>query len=59
MYQALLTLVESWRTSLDNKGFGDAISMDLSKVFNTLNHDFLIAKVHAYGVQHGALKRLL
>ena len=32
--------------------------MDLSKAFNTLNHDFLIAKVHACGVQHGALKLL-
>ena len=35
---ALLTLVENWR-SLDNKGFGGAILMDLSKAFDTLNHD--------------------
>lgn len=53
-----LLLVENWRKSLDNKGFGGAILMDLSKAFNTLNHDFLTAKVHAYGVQHGALKLL-
>ena len=55
---ALLTLVENWRKSLDNKGFGGAILMDLSKAFDTLNHDLLIAKLHAYGFQHDALKLL-
>ena len=42
----------------NNKGFGGAIWMDLSKAFDTLNHDPLIAKLHAYGFQHGALKLL-
>ena len=55
---ALLTLVEKWRKSLDNKGFGGAILMDLSKAFDTLNHDLLIAKLHLYGLQHDALKLL-
>ena len=32
--------------------------MDLSKAFDTVNHDLLIAKFHAYGFQHGALKLL-
>ena len=49
---ALLTLVEKWRKSLDNKGFAGAILMDLSKAFDTLNQDLLIAK------QHDALKLL-
>ena len=55
---ALLTLVENWRKGLDNKGFGGAILMDLSKAFDTLSHDLLIAKLHAYGFQHDALKLL-
>ena len=55
---ALLTLVENWRKILDNKGFGGAILMDLSKAFDTLNHDLLIAKLHAYGFEHDALKLL-
>ena len=33
--------------------------MDLSKAFDTLNHDLLIAKLHVYGFQHSALKLLL
>ena len=32
--------------------------MDLSKAFDTLYHDFLIAKLHACGFQHDALKLL-
>ena len=55
---ALFKLVENWRKSLDNKGFCGVILMDLSKGFDTLNHDLLIAKLHAYGFQHDALKLL-
>ena len=55
---ALLTLAENWRKSLDKTGFGGAILMDLSKAFDTLNHELLIAKLHAYGFQHDALKLL-
>ena len=32
--------------------------MDLPKAFDTLNHDLLIAKLHAYGFQHDTLKLL-
>ena len=53
---ALLTLVENWRKSLDNKGFRRAIFLDLSKAFDTLNYDLLIAKLNAHGFQHYIFK---
>ena len=33
--------------------------MDLSKVFDTINHGLLIAKLHAYGFEKSTLKLLL
>ena len=53
--QALNIMLEKWRTSLDNKGFSGAILMDHSKAFDTLNHELLIAKLHAYGFTKKAL----
>ena len=46
---ALFRMIESWR-ALQNKSqkFG-AIIMDLSKVFDTLNHKLLFKKLQAYG----------
>ena len=55
---ALLALLEKWKRSLDNRGYAGAVIMDLSKAFDTINHELLIAKLHAYGVTKPALKLL-
>ena len=54
--QALLSLIEKWKIVLDSKGCGGAVLMDLSKAFDTINHDLLIAKLHAYGLSKESLK---
>ena len=41
---------------LDNKDYGGAILMDLSKAFDTLNHELILAKLSAYGFDKNALK---
>ena len=52
---ALLILIEKWRAILDKKGYAGAILMDLSKAFDTLNHELLIAKLAAYGFDKSSL----
>ena len=53
---ALLSLLEKWKSTLDKKGFAGAVLMDLSKVFDTINHQLLIAKLNAYGFSEPLLK---
>ena len=47
--QALFSLIERWKNTLYQNGCGGAILMYLSKAFDTINHDLLIAKLSAYG----------
>ena len=56
---ALSSLIEKWKQIIDNKGYGAAILMDLSKVFDTINHELLIAKLHAYGFAKESLLIIL
>ena len=55
----LLRLIETWRKCLDENNLVGAILMDLSKAFDCLPHDLLIAKLEAYGVTNNALKLIL
>ena len=48
-------MLENWKKALDcNKKVG-AVLTDLSKAFDCLNHDLLIAKFEAYAVNIEAL----
>ena len=52
---ALLSLIERWRLYLEKQGFAGALLMNLSKAFDIVNHELLIAKLHAYGFSIKAL----
>ena len=52
----LLFMIEKWRKCLDNKGKTGVLLTDLSKAFDCLNHELLIAKLSAYGFDYMSLK---
>ena len=52
----LITLIEKWKKSVDNGGAFGALFTDLSKAFDCLSHELLIAKLDAYGFDKNALK---
>ena len=56
---ALLAMIEKWKKSLDKQGFAGGVLMDLSKAFDTINYELLIAKLHAYGFHLNSLKILM
>ena len=51
----LLKLIEEWKKSLDDKNIIGAVLMALSKVFDCIPHDLLVAKLHPYGLSMDAI----
>ena len=45
----VLKIIENWKAALDSKLFTGAVLMDLSKAFECIPHDLLIAKLNTYG----------
>ena len=50
----LLRLAEDWKKDLDKQQYVGAVLMDLSKAFDCLPHDLILAKLSAYGLSANA-----
>ena len=53
--QALVSLIKRREGNLDRKRYGDTVLMDLSKAFNTLNHNLLLSSLHVCVFFHSYL----
>ena len=55
----LFKLLQSQQKEQDNRGFLGTIPKDLSKAYDCLSHELLIAKLNFYGKENGSLQLLL
>ena len=52
----LVRLIEEWRKNLDGDYITEGVLMDLSKAFDCLPRDLLVAKLDSYGLDRNLLK---
>ena len=48
---ALISLTEMIQSALDNDQFACGVFIDLQKVFDTVDHKILLAKMNHYGIK--------
>ena len=52
---SLSRIIESWKVRLNNRSKVGAIIMDFSKAFDSLNHEILLGKLKAYGLDSNSV----
>ena len=52
----LILMIEKWRHSVDKKGYAGAPFTDLSKAFDSLDHNLMLAKLNAYVFDYNSIK---
>ena len=52
----LINMLEKWKKSIDKRLCTGALLTDLSKAFDCLNHELLVAKLFAYGLDYSSLE---
>ena len=51
-------MIERWKQAIDKGKYISVMYMDLSKAFDTINRDLLLAKLRAYGFSTSTLNLL-
>ena len=51
-------MIDKWKKAVDNNKVFGALLADLSKAFDCICHDLLVAKLHAYGLSLPDLKMI-
>ena len=56
---SLIEMFENWKKNLDKRGKCGTLFVDLSKAFDCLQHDLLLATLKAYRFDYKSLKLIL